>query len=63
MLLHNMSELKVILTVHNIGVVKTRITAINLGMSFTKLIEILISIPAFVFIEDGEHEVFFSVRR
>lgn len=50
-----------ILTVHDIRVVKPRIIVINLGMVFTKLPEILISIPAFVFIKDGEHEVFFSV--
>lgn len=61
MLLHNMSKLKVTLTVHDIGVVKTRIVAINLRMIFTKLPDVLISIPAFVFIKYGEHEVFFSV--
>lgn len=61
MLLQNMTKLKVILTVHDIRVVKMRIIAINLGMIFAKLPDILISIPAFVFIKDGEHEVFFSV--
>lgn len=62
MLLHNMSKIKVILTVHDIRAVKTRIIEINLGMSFAKLLKILLSIPAFVFVKDGEHEVFFSVR-
>lgn len=61
MLLQNIIKLKVILTVHDIRVVKMRIIAINLGMIFAKLPDILISIPAFVFIKDGEHEVFFSV--
>lgn len=58
---HSISKLKVIVTVHDVGGVKTRIIAINLGMNLAKLPEVLISIPALVFIKSGEHEVLLSV--